>query len=157
VVDSVLVLQYAENEGAFLGLGSRLPPAARTGILVALPLAALAAIVVSMLRARTLSWLLLTGLSLIAGGGLGNLLDRLLRGGRVSDFLNLGIGNLRTGIFNIADLAVLVGCVLLLLSPGDRPRRAAGSPGKGDTTAGDRGSGRIPPGDRDSGPVPPTS
>ena len=86
-------------------------------------LAALAAVVIAMVSSRSLAWTLLLGLSFIAGGGFGNLADRLFRGGRVSDFLNLGIGTLRTGIFNCADMAILAGCVLLLVSP-STPRRA---------------------------------
>jgi signal peptidase II len=117
VVGNVLVLRYVENEGAFLSLGSRLPAPVRMALLGAFPLAALAAVVIAMIRSRSLSWTLLTGLSFIAGGGFGNLADRLFRGGRVSDFLNLGLGSLRTGIFNLADMAILAGCVLLLVSP----------------------------------------
>jgi signal peptidase II len=120
VVGNVLILHYVENEGAFLSLGSRLPAPVRLALFVAFPLAALAWLVISMVTSRALSWRLLTGLSIIAGGGLGNLIDRIFRGGRVSDFLNLGIGNFRTGIFNVADMAILAGCVLLLLAPAGR-------------------------------------
>ncbi|HXC20398.1 MAG TPA: signal peptidase II, partial [Steroidobacteraceae bacterium] len=56
-------------------------------------------------------------LALIAGGGISNLIDRLLYGGRVTDFLNVGIGSLRTGIFNVADMAILAGALLLILNP----------------------------------------
>ncbi len=129
VVSRVLVLRYVENEGAFLGLGSRLPGPLRTALLVAVPLAALAGIVIGTIRSAALPATVLWGLSLVAGGGIGNLVDRLFRDGRVSDFLNLGIGNLRTGIFNVADLAVMTGCVLLLFTPG-RPRRPTGSDGE---------------------------
>jgi signal peptidase II len=123
VVGNVFVLHYVENEGAFLGLGARLPAPVRMALLGAFPLAALAAVVIAMVSSRSLAWTLLLGLSFIAGGGFGNLADRLFRGGRVSDFLNLGIGTLRTGIFNCADMAILAGCVLLLVSP-STPRRA---------------------------------
>jgi signal peptidase II len=127
VVGSVVVLRYVENEGAFLGLGSRLPTPVRMILLGALPLAALAAVVIAMVKSKSLPWTLLIGLSFIAGGGFGNLMDRLTREGRVSDFLNLGIGTLRTGIFNLADMAILAGCILLLVSPaasGPRSREA---------------------------------
>lgn len=75
------------------------------------------------------------GLSLILGGGLGNLIDRLLRDGHVTDFLNVGFGSLRTGIFNVADAAITTGALLVLAAAfglADRPRarprvRAAGS------------------------------
>jgi signal peptidase II len=66
---------------------------------------------------QTISW------ALICGGGFGNLIDRFSRHGYVTDFLNVGIGTLRTGIFNIADFALLVGIALLVLSSasGSRP------------------------------------
>jgi signal peptidase II len=127
VVGDVLILRYVENEGAFLSLGSRLPAPVRVALFVAFPIAALAWLVIAMVRSSSLSWRLLIGLSIIAGGGFGNLVDRVFRGGRVSDFLNLGIGSFRTGIFNVADMAILAGCVLLLLSP-------AGKPSSGETT-----------------------
>ena len=55
-------------------------------------------------------------LSLIAGGGLSNLVDRLAHHGHVIDFLNVGLGPVRTGIFNLADLAITVGTVLFFIS-----------------------------------------
>ncbi len=85
VVGTVLVLRYVENEGAFLSLGSTLPAPVRIGLFVAFPLVALAGLVIAMVRSPSLSWTLLTGLSFIAGGGFGNLIDRVFRGGRVSD------------------------------------------------------------------------
>ena len=64
---------------------------------------------------------------LIAAGGMGNLVDRVLRDGRVIDFMNLGLGPVRTGIFNVADVQIMVGLGLLLLGrrrvePGPEPR-----------------------------------
>ena len=127
VVGSYFVMVYVENEGAFLSLGARLPAPLRMAVFGILPLAALVIVVVVMLRSPSLSWLLLSGLCCIAGGGFGNLADRLFHGGRVSDFLNFGIGSLRTGILNVADLAITTGCILLLVSPsGRRPRANEG-------------------------------
>ncbi len=54
-------------------------------------------------------------LSLICGGGIGNLVDRVRYDGYVTDFLNLGIGPLRTGIFNVADVALMAGIALFML------------------------------------------
>ena len=51
---------------------------------------------------------------MIAGGGISNWMDRARNGGSVVDFMNLGIGPVRTGIFNVADLAILVGIGFLL-------------------------------------------
>ena len=66
---------------------------------------------------------------LIIGGGLSNLIDRLVNNGAVIDFLNLGIGSLRTGIFNVADMAIMLGAVLMLWYERD--------PAKADTKTGD--------------------
>jgi len=56
----------------------------------------------------------LTGLVLILGGGLSNLLDRLYHQGKVIDFLNIGIGSFRTGIFNMADIYIAIGILIIL-------------------------------------------
>ena len=53
-------------------------------------------------------------LSFVLGGGIGNLIDRILNDGRVIDFLNIGVGSIRTGIFNVADIAVTFGVLLLV-------------------------------------------
>ena len=60
------------------------------------------------------------GLALLIAGGLGNLLDRVARpGGRVVDFAQLGLQlgpiDLRTGVFNVADLAIVGGAALLAI------------------------------------------
>lgn len=52
-------------------------------------------------------------LSLLLGGGVGNLIDRVFNEGRVIDFMNIGIGSLRTGVFNVADIAISCGAVWL--------------------------------------------
>jgi signal peptidase II len=57
--------------------------------------------------------------SLILGGGIGNVIDRVARG-NVIDFLNFGIGNVRTGIFNIADVAIMAGVFLLAIHSSSR-------------------------------------
>ncbi|MGC4095906.1 MAG: signal peptidase II [Nitrospira sp.] len=57
----------------------------------------------------TIAWIL------ILSGGAGNLLDRVLHDGHVIDFMNLGIGSLRTGIFNVADVYITTGVLLLII------------------------------------------
>ncbi len=46
---------------------------------------------------------------MFVAGGIGNLIDRMLLDGHVTDFMNLGIGSFRTGIFNIADVILMMG------------------------------------------------
>jgi signal peptidase II len=67
------------------------------------------------LRARDLHRWQFLGLLLVASGGMGNLLDRLFNHGAVRDFMNLGIGPIRTGVFNVADVLIVTGAVLFLI------------------------------------------
>jgi len=127
---SVVQLVWVQNEGAFLSLGAALPRPVRTAIFVAFPLVVLAFMVGSLLRRRGIGWSQLAGLSLIVGGGVGNLVDRIFRDGRVGDFILLGLGRLHTGIFNFADLAVMAGCVVLLCAPARRDHAGAKAPGR---------------------------
>jgi signal peptidase II len=73
----------------------------------------LIALLIWLLRAHARSPLFVIALGLILAGGGSNLIDRLLHHGRVIDFMNLGIGPLRTGIFNFADVFITVGGVVL--------------------------------------------
>jgi len=124
-------LEYAENPGAFLGLGGQMPPLTRWVALVGVNALIAAAIVGFLLFGGTMPPVRLAACALMLSGAVGNLIDRLRFDGLVVDFLNLGIGPLRTGIFNVADLAITAGAVLLvvpLLAAGDRapgdPRQA---------------------------------
>jgi signal peptidase II len=109
-----LRIQYAENEGAFLGLGSRMSPALRFWVFTVGSSVLLLWVLIILMKQRGDGWLRVGALALIAGGGVGNLVDRA-RQGFVVDFLNVGVGSLRTGIFNVADLAITCGVVVLML------------------------------------------
>ena len=63
-----------------------------------------------------LTSLQVVGSALIASGGISNWIDRVRDSGVVVDFLNVGVGTLRTGIFNVADLAIVAGLAVLLSS-----------------------------------------
>ena len=117
-------LQYVENPGAFLGLGAGLPGWARTGLFVGGTALLLLGMAVAYMRGPWTTTQRL-GLGWVVAGGLSNLVDRVLRGS-VPDFLNVGVGGLRTGIFNVADMAILLGFVLAVVSA----RRSAGREGR---------------------------
>ncbi len=113
-LNGMVRLQYAENPGAFLSLGAGLPSKAQHWIFVVLVALILGGVVFFMFRSSLKMHILsLVGLALFAGGGLGNLIDRLTNDGRVIDFMNVGIGPVRTGIFNVADMALMAGIGLL--------------------------------------------
>ncbi|HEY4338430.1 MAG TPA: signal peptidase II [Steroidobacteraceae bacterium] len=109
-------LQYAQNPGAFLGLGDSLSPTARYGTLIV----GVGCFVVTLLAwamfSSRLTWLQRVALAAVGAGGAGNLIDRVRFDGAVTDFLNLGVGSLRTGIFNVADTLVMLGAIVLLIS-----------------------------------------
>lgn len=109
-------LLYIENHGAFLGLGNSLPEWARTLIFTVLVSVFLIGLLVWAFKKDDLSNMAIVALALVIGGGIGNLIDRLVNNGGVIDFMNLGIGSLRTGIFNVADLWIVFGAVLLFLA-----------------------------------------
>lgn len=104
---------YAQNPGAFLGLGAGLPEPVRAALLVGVAGALLAAILLVLVRSERVTPLALVAGALLLAGGLGNLLDRLFRDGLVVDFMNLGLGPVRTGIFNVADVQLMVGALLI--------------------------------------------
>ncbi len=114
----VLMLLHTENTGAFLSLGSGLPPWVKSlifGVVVAILLVMFTAAVVRGTIHRTGETI---ASAAVIGGGFGNLIDRALRGGRVTDFLYLQIGPLHTGIFNVADMAITFGVIWLVVTMG---------------------------------------
>jgi len=106
-------LQYAENQGAFLGLGNSLSPELRFWLLTVATAVLLLGLAIFLIVQWRLPRLSFIALSCVLAGGLGNMIDRLVYDGSVIDFLNIGLGSLRTGIFNIADIAITGGVVLL--------------------------------------------
>jgi signal peptidase II len=117
-------LVYATNTGAFLSLGAGLPDWARFMLLTVGVGVLLLVITVYALRQPTHSVLQVAGYGLISSGGFSNWFDRARFGGSVVDFMNMGIGSLRTGIFNVADVAILVGIGLLFLQSSNNKKRA---------------------------------
>jgi signal peptidase II len=106
-------LEYAENPGAFLGLGENLPDWARTAFLTVVATFGLAAVAVAAFKLRRRATPFI-GAILFLAGGVSNLVDRIIRG-TVVDFVNVGVGSLRTGIFNVADVALMAGVALMIL------------------------------------------
>ena len=109
-----LVLIKVENEGAFLSMGSDLPMIFKTIFLLGLPAVFLLIGLIFILRKNNFSNLVLIGMSFILGGGIGNIFDRIAYGS-VTDFLNMGVGGLRTGIFNLADVSIMLGTFILMM------------------------------------------
>lgn len=118
----VVRFQLASNPGAFMSMGSGLPEEVRHVLFALLVPVLLATVTIYFLRAARPSRAERIALGLVVGGGLGNWLDRLLHDGAVRDFVSLGVGPIRTGIFNLADVAVMGGVAVLLLLARRRAR-----------------------------------
>jgi signal peptidase II len=110
-----------ENTGGFLGLGSGLPIEARTALFSVATAVLLLGLVAYGIRLRWTGWPAF-GLTLFVGGGVSNWVDRVLHGS-VIDFINVGVGPLRTGVFNVADVAIMGGVAILLVYEFRRGRR----------------------------------
>ena len=134
-------LTFIENHGAFLGMGGSLPPMARTAIFTVFVSLLLVGFLVWIWRTPALSRLTIVAAALIIGGGIGNLIDRITNNGGVADFLNMGIGSLRTGIFNVADVWIVIGAGLLLISGDLKDEDAEDSPADADSAADDAADG----------------
>ena len=125
----LLRFQLASNPGAFMSLGAGLSEGLRSFFLLGIVPLLILFVCLGFARSAGSSRLRLAALAVLAGGGLGNWLDRVLHGGAVTDFVSIGLWGFRTGIFNLADLAVVAGIVWLLLSARGReepvPERTA--------------------------------
>jgi signal peptidase II len=114
-MDGFFRLIYAENEGAFLSLGSETTGWLKYIGLYAFPVVLLLGLFWYLLKSSTLTKTHIIALSLVLGGGVSNIFDRLLYG-KVVDFMIMGAGNLKTGVFNIADVSIMTGLFLLIIS-----------------------------------------
>ena len=109
-------LSLAENPCSFLSLGDGLPHHVRFTVFtlgVGVGLVALVAYLLSGARIDTIRFI---GLSLVVAGGMSNLLDRIFRNGQVTDFAIVHIGPFHTGVFNAADVLIMIGIGVIIAS-----------------------------------------
>jgi signal peptidase II len=116
-LNDMVRIHYVENPGAFLGMGGRLPPQVKFWVLTIPTALILACVTVVVFTSKSIDLWTFVALGMIVAGGIGNSIDRFRLGGRVIDFLNVGVGDKvwqRTGIFNVADVAITAGFIMLL-------------------------------------------
>jgi signal peptidase II len=129
LIGEYLRLTYIHNPGAAFGIHvgeySRI-------IFLVLSVVALVALAAMYWSTPLKDKVRLTAISLICAGALGNLIDRVRSAQGVVDFIDVGIGDLRWPVFNVADIAVTTGAIFLALSlwQEDRDSGRAG-PGRG--------------------------
>lgn len=113
LIGTYVRLTYIHNPGAAFGI--HLGEHSRWIFLV-LPLMALVALGGMYWFTPAMDRLRLVAISLICAGAIGNLIDRIRHAQGVVDFIDVGIGSIRWPVFNVADMAVTTGAVILALS-----------------------------------------
>ncbi|MEO5787581.1 signal peptidase II [Gelidibacter sp.] len=116
LVGDTFIMTKVENSGAFLGMGSDLSPTLKWILLLILPVIVLGGVVYYILTNKALDRLSLIAFCCIVGGGIANVFDRFVYGS-VTDFFHIDLGGVfRTGIFNVADMSVSFGMILLVIA-----------------------------------------
>jgi signal peptidase II len=106
-------LRLVENPGSFLSLGDSFPEPLRLACFTVGTGVCLLGLFAYLVRTR-LGRYNFIGLALIWVGGTSNLIDRVARHGLVTDFVVIRVGPLHTGIFNAADVMIMVGLAVLI-------------------------------------------
>tara|TARA_R110000796_G_scaffold252619_2_gene388841 strand:- start:88612 stop:89091 length:480 start_codon:yes stop_codon:yes gene_type:complete len=114
LVNDNFILTNVENTGAMLGFGEGFPPILKIILLQILPVVVLIALLINILRKTYINKWLLGAFAFVIGGGIGNLIDRIAHG-KVTDFFILKLGFFKTGIFNMADVSVTLGIILIFI------------------------------------------
>jgi signal peptidase II len=114
IIGNNFIITKVENTGAFLGMGDDLPKVYWNIFMLGMPILLLIFLLGYLLFKNDFDNLSIVGLSFIIGGGLGNMIDRYLYSS-VTDFLFIDIGIAQTGIFNMADVSVMIGAGLVML------------------------------------------
>jgi signal peptidase II len=123
VIPNFFQLVHVRNTGAAFGIGANAGSRIVPMLLNAGAIAVFCVVVVYALRSAVTDRVLQTGLHLILGGAVGNLLDRF-RFGYVVDFLDVYVGNHHWPAFNVADSAICIGIALLFLDMRKKPEEA---------------------------------
>jgi signal peptidase II len=123
VIKNFFTILHAENTGAFLSLGDSLQNPWKFILLSLLPLLALAFGVFYVMFKPSIGKLTTIGIVLVIAGGAGNLYDRMLYGS-VTDFMHMNFGIFQTGVFNVADVSIMIGMGLILLESWQKDRDA---------------------------------
>ncbi|NNK83595.1 MAG: signal peptidase II [Flavobacteriaceae bacterium] len=115
ILGKYFTLHNVENTGAFLGLGSDFNPTLKFILLLLLPVLVLGFVLYQVFTEKNMDKFSFVGFCFIIGGGIANVYDRFVYGS-VTDFFHIDLGgSLKTGIFNIADVSVTSGMIMLLL------------------------------------------
>ncbi len=113
LIGEYFILTKVENSGAFLSFGTDFPDAVKLFFLSILPVIVLLGAIYYLMTKKNLTPVWAIGMSFVIGGGMGNIYDRILYGS-VTDFFHINFYFFKTGVFNMADVSIMIGMGLLL-------------------------------------------
>jgi signal peptidase II len=113
VINDNLILTKVENSGAAYSFGSNWNPIIKGIILKIIPAIVLLVLLVMTLLRTEYPKIVMIGFTFVIGGGIGNVFDRIVYGS-VTDFLYIDLGFFATEIFNMADVSIVIGALIIL-------------------------------------------
>ena len=115
ILENFLDITHIRNTGIAFGLFSEYPLSFKRIILITISFMTIAFVIYLLFKIGTSNKLIFSGLSLILGGAMGNLYDRIFRGGSVVDFIDVHWFQLHWPAFNVADSSITCGVFLLVI------------------------------------------
>ncbi len=113
VIQDNLILTKVENRGAAFSFGSDWHPVVKRIVLQVIPAIVLITLLVLTLTKTEYPKIVIVGFSFVIGGGIGNVFDRIAYGS-VTDFMYINVGFFKTEIFNMADVSIVIGAIVVL-------------------------------------------
>lgn len=107
VLPGLVDFTYIHNNGAAFGMLQ-----GQSWILLSVSAVVILICLVLVLKKELNGWIMLSAVTLVMAGGVGNMIDRIIRGGNVVDFIELKFVDF--AIFNFADICVTIGAVLIV-------------------------------------------
>ena len=113
VIQDSFILTKVENRGAAYSFGADWDPTVKRIVLQVIPAIVLLVLLILTLRKNDYPKAVIIGFSFVIGGGIGNVFDRIVYGS-VTDFMYVDLGFFATEIFNMADVSIVIGALLVL-------------------------------------------
>lgn len=114
IIKDSFIVTKVENTGAAYSWGSNLSPLVKLIILQIIPVIVLLMLLILTLVKKEYPKAVVLGFSFVIGGGIGNVFDRIVHGS-VTDFMYINVGFFETEIFNMADVSIILGALIVLI------------------------------------------
>lgn len=113
VIQDNFILTKVENRGAAYSFGANWDPIVKRIVLQVIPTIVLIVLLVLILTKKEYPKIVTVGFAFVIGGGIGNVFDRIIYGS-VTDFMYVDLGFFATEVFNMADVSIVIGALIVL-------------------------------------------